>query len=125
MVTHRRIIPIYTTRGDVGAYLVFPYLYNKTGEWIGWVTQTREVYSVLGHYVGWLSDDPRILRKRAQGFSSPRVNPPPRPGRIQVPVTVPLPSLMSELSYSTIDVLDEEPERLSTVDSDDLREDMD
>ena len=125
MVIKHRIIPIYTTRGDVGAYLVYPYLYNRTGEWIGWVTQKREVYSVLGHYVGWLSDDPRILRKRAQSFSNPRVQAPTPPGRIHVPVTVPLPSLMPELSYSVIDVLDEEPERLSTLDSDDLREDMD
>lgn len=80
---------------------------------------------MLGHYVGWLTDDPRILRKRANSFSNPRVTPPIRPPRIVVPVTVPLPPMMSELSYSTVDVLDEEPERLSTVDSDDLREDMD
>lgn len=125
MASNRQIIPIYTTRGDLGAYLVYPYLYNRTGEWIGWVTKTREVYSVLGHYVGWLSDDPRILRKRAHDFSNPRVVPPETPARIRVPVSAPLPPMMSELTYSTIDVLDEEPERLSTADSDDLREDMD
>lgn len=125
MVTKSRIIPIYTTRGDIGAYLVYPYLYNRAGEWIGWVTEKRDVYSVLGHYVGWLSDDPRILRKRAQSYSNPRIQAPTSPERIRVPVTVPLPSLMPELSYSIIDVLDEEPERLSTLDSDDLREDMD
>jgi hypothetical protein len=33
--------------------------------------------------------------------------------------------MMSELTYSLIDVLDEEPDRLSTVDFDELREDMD
>jgi hypothetical protein len=125
MVVNRRIIPIYTTRGDLGAYLVYPYLYNIAGEWVGWVTQKREVYSVLGHYVGWITDDPRILRQRAYNYSNPRISPPPNPGRIRVPVSVPLPPMMSELKYSTIDVLDEEPERLSTVDSDDLREDMD
>jgi hypothetical protein len=120
-----RIIPVYTTSGDLGAYLVYPYLYNANGEWIGWVMETREVYSVLGHYVGWLSDDPRVLRKRAYNYSNPRIEPPPSQPRISVPVTVPLPPMMSELTYSTVDVLEEEPERLSTVDSDDLREDMD
>ena len=32
---------------------------------------------------------------------------------------------ISELTYSTIDVLDEEPERLGTADFSELREDMD
>ena len=125
MVSQSRLIPVYTTRGDLGAYLGYPYLYNASGEWIGWVTETREVYSVLGHYVGWFSDDTRILRKRAYNFSKPRIEPPPPQPRIRVPATVPLPPMMSELTYSIIDVLEEEPERLSTADFDDLREDMD
>lgn len=121
----RRLIPIYTTRGNVGAYLVYPYLYNDIGEWVGWVSCEREVYSVLGHYIGWMSDDPRILRKRSYDFSKPRLTPPtPRP-RIQVPASVPLAPMMSVLTYTTIDVLEEEPERLTTIDYDDLREDMD
>jgi hypothetical protein len=32
--------------------------------------------------------------------------------------------MMAELSYSNIDVLEDEPHRLSTLDADDLREDM-
>ena len=87
----RRIFPIYTSRGDLGAYLMYPYLYNLQGEWIGWVTMNREVYSVLGTYIGWLSDDPRILRNRADDFSKPRMDPPKPPQRIRVPATVPLP----------------------------------
>ena len=43
---HHRIIPIYSSRGEVEAFLVFPYLFNRSGEWIGWVTPQREVYSV-------------------------------------------------------------------------------
>ena len=124
MATHR-IIPIYTSRGDLGAYLVYPYLYNPQGEWIGWVTPEREVYSVLGNYVGWLSKDPRVLRKRSYDFSKPSLPVPPRPRRIPVPASIPLPPMMSELTYTTIDVLEEEPERLSTLDHDDLRPDMD
>lgn len=124
-MTTPRLIPIYTTRGDLGAYLVYPHLYNPQGEWIGWVTAAREVYSVLGSYVGWLSTDPRILCKRGYDFSKPMLRPPAHPGRIPVPASVPLPPMMAELTYATVDVLEEEPERLRTADYHELRPDMD
>jgi len=125
MVSKKNRIPIYTSLGDLGAFLIYPYLYNQLGEWIGWVTPERDVYSVLGSYAGWLSDDPRILRKRSYHFSKPRIKPPPKPPRISVPASVPLPPMMSELRYTTVDVLEEEPERLSTADHHELKEDMD
>jgi hypothetical protein len=121
----KKLIPIYTTSGDLGAYLLYPYLYNSQGEWIGFVKPNRDVYSVLGHYVGILSKDPRILRKRSYDFSKPRIEPPAPQPRITVPATVPLAPMMAELSYTMIDVLEDEPERLSTIDFDELREDMD
>jgi hypothetical protein len=121
----KKRIPIYTTSGDLGAYLVYPHLFNLLGEWIGYVTPEREVYSVLGHYVGTITNDPRILRKRSYDFSKPRQDPPPPQPRITVPATVPLAPMMAELPFSMIDVLEDEPERLSTVDFDELREDMD
>ena len=120
-----KLIPIYTSRGDLGAYLVYPYLHNPQGEWIGFVTPEREVYSVLGNYVGVLSKDRRILRKRSYDFSKARIEPPAHQRRITVPATVPLAPLMAELPYTVIDVLEDEPERLGTVDFDELREDMD
>ncbi|MCQ3938741.1 MAG: hypothetical protein DPW18_17095 [Chloroflexi bacterium] len=119
------IIPIYTTGGDTGAFLQYPYLYNRSGEWIGFVTPNRDVYSVLGEYVGRLTDDPRIVAKRATSTLKPRLQPPPEPGRIAPPATVPLPRLMADLSHSLIDILMDAPERLHTVDAGDLREDMD
>ncbi|MEA3352100.1 MAG: hypothetical protein U9Q82_15960 [Chloroflexota bacterium] len=125
MTKSQRIIPVYTTPGDLGVYLVYPYLYNPRGEWVGWVTAGREVYSVLGYYVGWLTDDPRIFRRRSYDFSKPRLTPPSPQPRIRVPASVPLPPMMAELSFTTIDVLEEEPRRLSTIDADDMREDMD
>lgn len=121
----KKLIPIYTTPGDLGAYLLYPYLYNPQGEWIGYVKPNREVYSVLGNYVGVFTDDPRILRRRSYDFSKPREEPLPRPKRITVPATVPLAPMMAELPFTMIDVLDDEPERLSTVDFDEMREDMD
>ncbi|MGE5251922.1 MAG: 4-fold beta flower protein, partial [Bacteroidota bacterium] len=118
-------IPIYSSRGDTDAFLAYPYIFNRNGEWIGWVTAKREVYSVLGYYVGYLSKDPRILRKRATSTLKPRLQPPPHPGRIRIPANVPLAPLLSELTHSVIDVLAEEPDRLHTMDAGELRQDLD
>jgi hypothetical protein len=120
-----RIIPIFSSRGEADAFLVFPYLFNRGGEWIGWVTPQREVYSVLGSYVGFLTNDPRIVRKRADDAIKPRLKAPPKPPRLPIPATTPLAPLMSDLSQSLVDVLVEEPERLHTVDVGELREDLD
>jgi hypothetical protein len=121
----QRIIPIYASNGEAAAFLVFPYLFNRSGEWIGWVTPKREVYSVMGYYVGTLTKDPRITRKRADDASIPRQQPPMRPKKIATPSSVPLAPMMSDLPHSLIDVLQDEPERLHTADSGELREDMD
>ncbi|MBN1305380.1 MAG: hypothetical protein JXA13_13160 [Anaerolineales bacterium] len=121
----RKIIPIYSTRGDVEAFLSYPYLYNTLCEWIGWVTPQRDVYSVLGHYVGYLTNDPRILRKRWTSHLKSGKKPPPPPPKINHPVTVPLPPMMPDLQFNTIDILQDEPDRLHTLDSGRLKEDMD
>jgi hypothetical protein len=120
-----RMIPIFSSRGEVDAFLVFPHLFNRSGEWVGWVTPQREVYSVIGNYVGFLTNDPRIVRKRADDSLKPRLTVPPHPQRINTPATTPLAPLMSDLSQSLIDVLCDEPERLHTLDSGEFREDMD
>lgn len=121
----KKINPIYTTRGDVDAFILYPMLYNPIGEWIGWVTPKAEVYSVHGDYVGWLTEDPRILRKRTYDFSKPTMKPPAKPTKVLAPASVPLPPMMAELSFDTIDVLYDEPERLPTLDSGDALQDMD
>ena len=124
-MSQSRIIPIYSSRGEVEAFLVFPYLFNRSGEWIGWITAQREVYSVMGAYVGFLTNDPRIVRKRADNELRPRQKMPPPPGRLNTPATIPLAPLLGDLTHSLVDVLVEEPERLHTIDSGELREDMD
>jgi len=120
-----RIIPIYSSRGEVEAFLVFPYLFNRSGEWIGTVTPQREVYSVMGYYVGFLTNDPRIVRKRSDDALRPRLKMAPPPGRLNTPATIPLAPLMGDLTHSLVDIFVEEPERLHTVDSGELREDLD
>ena len=119
------LIPIYTSKGDAEAFLVYPYLFNRIGDWIGFVTPKREVYSVLGDYVGTLTNDPRIIRKRATSTLKPRLKPPPKPQKVTPPGTIPLPPMMSDLSYSVIDVLLDAPERLHTTDSGEYIQDMD
>ena len=120
------IIPIYSTRGDVEIFLVYPYLYNRQGEWVGFVQPNRDIYSVMGYYVGELSDDKRILRKRAMDEEKPRIKPPPAPAsRMRSPATLPLPPMMRELPHSIIDVLEDMPERLHTLDSGELKQDLD
>lgn len=121
----RTLIPIYNSKGDAEAFLAYPYLHNRNGDWIGWVTPKREVYSVLGYYVGYLTDEPRILRKRVTSTLKPRLAPPVPPGRISPPATVPLAPMMKEITYSTIDILLDEPERLHALDGGELREDLD
>jgi hypothetical protein len=125
MGTNPRPIAIYTSRGDVGAYMVYPYIYNTSGEWVGWVTADRYVYSVLGFFVGFISNDPRILRKKSTDSIHPRQNPPSCPPRIFPPATIALAPLMPEISFDTIDILMECPEQLHTTDSGNLKEDLD
>jgi hypothetical protein len=125
MTRNNRAVPVYTTSGILGALMKYPYLFNPQGEWIGWVTSNRQVYSVHGHYVGWLSKDPRVLRKRNIDHSTPARKPPQPPPHLRPPVTIPLPPLMPELPFNQVDVLDDEPNRLPTLDAGELREDMD
>jgi hypothetical protein len=124
MASSRTLIPVYTTRGDLGAFLAYPYLYNPSGEWIGWVTPEREVFSVHGSYIGYLTKDPRILRKRAESGDHSRRTPPLSPGKITPPARVPLPPMMPEIRLDTIDVLDEAPELMPTVDFGEERMDI-
>jgi hypothetical protein len=121
----KKTIPIYTTPGEVEAYMLYPMIYNSLGEWIGCVTSKGEVYSVHGDYVGWMTGDPRILRKRTYDYSKPTIQPPPPQKMLRAPANVPLPPMMAELSYDTIDVLYDEPERLPTLDYGDALQDMD
>jgi hypothetical protein len=121
----RSIVPIYTSRGDAEAFLVYPYLYNRLGEWIGWVTSDRQVYSVLGFFVGDLTAEPRIIRKRITATLKQRKTPPPPPIKLPVPATIPLPPQMGDLHFGTIDILLDEPMRLHTLDAGEQRQDID
>ena len=121
----RAIVPIYTSRGDADAFLSYPYLHNRLGEWIGWVTADRQVYSVLGFYVGELTAEPRIIRKRITASLKPRKTPPAPPQRLSIPATIPLAPLMGDLRFGVLDILLDEPQRLHTLDGGEERQDID
>jgi hypothetical protein len=118
------LVALYTSNGDAGAFLEYPNIYSPGGEWIGFVTAARDVYSVLGRYVGHLADDRRILRARTLSQPKPQLEPPVPPAKKYPPATIPLAPLMRELTHSTVDVLLEEPERLHTLDVGEFREDL-
>jgi len=121
----RAVVPIYTSRGDANAFLSYPYLHNRLGEWIGWVTADRQVYSVLGFYVGELTAEPRIIRKRITASLKPHKTPPPVPERLSIPATIPLAPMMGDLRFGVLDILMDEPERLHTLDAGEQRQDID
>ena len=74
-----KLIPLYTTSCDLAAFMQYSYLFNLQGEWIGFITSNKEVFSVIGHYVGYLADGPRILRKRSYSFDRTPIKPPEPP----------------------------------------------
>ena len=123
--TPSRPIPIYTSKGEWSALLVFPHLYSPMGEWIGWITADRQVFDVDGVYVGYLTDEQRILRRRTLDGPLPRRISPRPQHKMRPPATIPLPPMMSELPYDLVDVFVEEPDRLHTVDTGEFKEDMD
>jgi hypothetical protein len=99
--------PIYRTDGEWMAILYEGHVFDTQGEWAGWL-DGNDVYLLDGEYVGYISEDGRLLRQRVLPHRKRRRPPTERP-RLQVPPTVPLPPLFAELSYDTIDVLQEVP----------------
>ena len=114
---------IYTSRGDWGAFLLYPYLFNPTGEWIGWATPQKEIFNLDGSYVGSISPDQRILRKKSLDVIPPKRTIPKAPAKPRIPASIPLPPRMPELSYDQMDVLDDMPDLLHTMDSGEFKPD--
>ena len=114
--------PIYTSHGDWVAMLIGRYIYSRDGDWIGWVDAQSQVYSVRGEYAGWLSRDFRVLRHRGDSVIYERRQPPPRPPRVPLPMSVPFPPMMPDLTYDTIDLFEEAAHRLDPQDMDQIQD---
>lgn len=125
-MTETTLVPIFTTIGDVGAFLAYPFIFSCEGDWIGWVSSERLVYSTHGNYIGWLAEGPRILRKQEDSYSKPKLDIiPPFTLKICPPALSPLPPMMPELPFGVMDLLLERPDMLPPVDFGKSREDMD
>ena len=115
------MVPIYRSDGEWVAVYTNGLLFNVDGEWIGF-TVGREVYDTSGLYLGFLSNDRRLLRKRSIG-TRPRLVPPPRPDRPDIPSTMPLAPMLASLPHQIIDLFEEHPEKLIYISE--TRPDMD
>lgn len=125
MLEPHKTTPIYTSNGEAGAIFIKPYIFNLSGEWIGWVDADDAVYSVHGHLVGKMTADKRIVRKRESSYGRERKTPPAAPSTIRPPTHFPLAPSLPELPTYMVDVLIDHPDLLPSVDFGDLRDDMD
>ncbi len=102
---------VFDTHGDWLATRIERYIFDGRGEYIGFV-EGRAVYTRDGEWIGELNKDGRILRKRAGAKRPLNPNRPPLPTlkKSDLPGRAPLPQQMGEISYDTIDVLEEDPE---------------
>jgi hypothetical protein len=112
---------IFDTHGDWQATKVGTMIWSSRGEYVGYL-EGQEVYKQDGEWIGHLSKDGRILRKRSERRRELHPNPPPKPAKPTLPARAPLPPMMAELDFSTIDVLDEDPDIFKRIS--DLRPDM-
>jgi hypothetical protein len=113
---------IFDTRGDWMMTRIGGYLWDTRGNWVAWLEE-QNVYSLDGEYLGTLSHDHRLLRKRSGNRPPLRTDIPPKPPKPDLPARAPLPPMFAELRYDTIDVLEEDPDVLKRVSE--LRPDMD
>ena len=114
---------IYDTRGEWHATKIGMYIFDTRGEYVAYL-QGEEVYKRDGEWMGRLSKDGRILRKRTEIRRDLHPHPLSRPERpSNLPPRSPLPPMMAELDFSTVDVLDEDPDSFKRIS--DQRPDMD
>ncbi|HRE49500.1 MAG TPA: hypothetical protein PLD47_17375 [Aggregatilineales bacterium] len=111
---------IYNTAGDWIGTLLGTYIFDPRGESIGFVQEEgkdKAVYTFDGEWVGLISKDGRILRKRANAKRPLHAAPLPKLKGKQagLPARAPLPPQNAEIGYDTLDVLEEDPEVFKRV----------
>jgi hypothetical protein len=115
---------IYNTSGDWMATVLGPHIFDSRGEYIGF-TEGANAYTRDGEWVGDVSKDGRILRKRTGKTKPLHPNPVAKPltKPSTLPGRAPLPPQTADIGYDMIDVLEEDPEVFKRLS--DRRADMD
>jgi hypothetical protein len=106
---------LYNTAGDWLGTVLGRYVYDPRGDSMGFVEEEgkdKQAYTFDGEWVGTISKDGRILRKRAGKKRPLHANPLPKlKGKPQgLPARAPLPPQNAEIGYDTLDVLEEDPQ---------------
>lgn len=116
---------IFDTRGEWHATLINGCLWDARGDYMGFVRgENHDVYTLHGEWVGNLTRDGRIVRRRVterQPLLKIRRLRPDKPKNL--PARAPLPPHHAELAHTMIDVLDWDPDVFKNVP--DLKTDMD
>lgn len=107
---------IYTTDEEYVAFYIYPHIFNTRNEWIGFIAPSKDVHNIDGGYVGYITDESRVLRKRSGNENKPNFPPPPVPDKVKGRTSMSLPPMMSDLGYDLVDVLQDEPKLLYTRD---------
>lgn len=113
---------IWTTSGDWAATRYGDFIWDHTRTWVAWIDDGN-VYTTDGEWIGKLSRDSRILRQRASTRLPLRTDIPQAPPTPDLPARAPLPPMFQELTFSTVDVLEEDPDVFKRIS--DMRPDMD
>ena len=114
---------IFDTRGDWHATKLGAFLFSSRGDYVGFI-EGEDVYRRDGEWLGRLSKDGRILRKRTERHDYLHAQIPPAPPRpANLPARAPLPPMLAEITYSIVDVLDEDPDIFKHIS--DLKPDLD
>jgi hypothetical protein len=112
---------IWNTAGDWVATRIGIYIWDLSKLWVAWI-DGNDVHTTDGEWIGTLSRDSRILRPRSATRKPLRTDGPPPPPKVDLPGRPPLPPMFAELTFATMDVLDEDPEVFKRIS--DMRPDM-
>ena len=113
---------IRNTYGDWVATLIDRFIWDLRRTCVAWVDDDNEVWKIDGEWIGTLSRDMRIIRRRSERHRPFRHDLPSIPPAPDLPARAPLPPTFRELTFSEIDVLEEHPDIFKRIS--DIRPDM-
>jgi glycosyltransferase involved in cell wall biosynthesis len=57
---------VFNTSGDYVAFVVGDNIFDPDSDWLGFIRNGNEVYGTDGEFVGYLLEDDRVVRNRAE-----------------------------------------------------------